>query len=102
MLASQLVRRAALLAVAAALIALAPAFGKDKDENWVATWATALVIRPAPGTVAPPPAGPPPAANAAGAAGGPPRAPPPPMTVQDQTLREIVHTSIGGERVRVV
>jgi len=100
MLASQLVRRAALLAVAAALIALAPAFGKDKDENWVATWATALVIRPAPGTPGAVPAGPPPAPNA-GAAGGPPR-PPPPATIQDQTLRQIVHTSLGGERVRVV
>ncbi len=45
------------------------------------------------------PNGPPPAA--AGAAGGPPR-PPPPATVQNQTLRQIVHTSIGGDKVRVV
>src|SRR5262249_62093716 len=30
------------------------------------------------------------------------RAPPAPATVQNQPLREIVHVSIGGEKVRVV
>ncbi|HVS25205.1 MAG TPA: SGNH/GDSL hydrolase family protein [Gammaproteobacteria bacterium] len=105
MLAVNAVRRVVFLVVAAALVVLAPAFAASKkDENWVATWATALVIRPAPGTTGPAPAGPPP--NAAGApppaaAGGPPR-PPPGATVKDQTLRQIVHASIGGERVRVV
>jgi lysophospholipase L1-like esterase len=108
MLAVKAVRRALFLALAAAVVTIAPAFAASKkDDNWVATWATALVIRPAPGTPGAAPAGPPPAApNAAGgpppaAAGGPPR-PPPPATLQDQTLRQIVHTSIGGERVRVV
>jgi lysophospholipase L1-like esterase len=99
MLAVNSVRRAVFVALAAALVTLAPAFAAKKEENWVATWATALVIRPAPGTPGGAPAGPPPAPP--NAAGGPPR-PPAPATVQDQTLRQIVHTSVGGERVRVV
>jgi len=105
-----------LLPLAAAIVALAPAFGAKKNQDhWVATWTTALVIRPAGPPAGPPAAGgpapaaangpaaapnaPPPAG--AGAAGGPPR-PPPPPTVQNQTLRQIVHTSIGGDKVRVV
>jgi lysophospholipase L1-like esterase len=100
MLAVKVVRRTLFLAIAAAVVTLAPAFAASKkNENWVATWATALVIRPPPGPPAAAPAGPPPAAP--NAAGGPPR-PPLPATVQDQTLRQIMHTSIGGERVRVV
>jgi len=85
MLAVNAFRRVLFVVVAAALVALAPAFAASKkDENWVATWATALVIRPAPGTPGPAPAGPP-APNAAGvppaaAAGGAPR-PPPAATV---------------------
>ena len=106
MLAGTAVRRAVFLTLAGALVALAPAFAASKkEENWVATWATALVIRPAPGTPGVAPAGPPPApANAAAApsAAPAPARPPAPATVQDQTLRQIVHTSIGGERVRVV
>jgi lysophospholipase L1-like esterase len=107
MLATNVVRRALCVGLAAALVTLAPAFGASKkEENWVATWATALVIRPAPGTPGAAPAGPPPApaAGAPNAAPAQPRppGPPPPATVQDQTLRQIVHTSIGGERVRVV
>jgi lysophospholipase L1-like esterase len=56
-------------------------------EHWVATWTTALVARPA---VLPPPA---------------PNAPPvnpPPITPDNQTLRQIIRTSIAGSRVRVV
>ena len=95
------VRRALLLAAASALVTLAPAFAAKKEENWVATWATALVIRPAPANPAAAPPAPP--ANAAGAPNAPaPPRPPPATTVQDQTLRQIVHTSIGGERVRIV
>jgi lysophospholipase L1-like esterase len=109
MLAIQVVRRVALLAIAAALVTLAPAYGAKRDDNWVATWATALVIRPAPGPPGAAPAGPPPtppnvagaSPNAAAPPGGAPR-PPPPATVSDQTLRQIVHASIGGERARVV
>ena len=54
-------------------------------EHWVGTWATAPVSVPSQ------PGGPP----QLGAAG-------PPPSVNNQTLRQIVHTSIGGDRVRVV
>jgi len=110
-----------------ALVALlaTPAFAQNrKGEHWVATWATALVSRPQPaagrgvgpgGPPAPTPAAQPapapsgtPASNGAPAA--PPAAPPgggrggfvPPVTLSNQTIRQIVHTSIGGSRVRVV
>jgi lysophospholipase L1-like esterase len=55
--------------------------------GWVATWTTALVERPA---VLPPAP-----ANAAPVT-------PPMITPNNQTLRQIVHTSIGGTRARVV
>src|SRR4051812_28705410 len=80
------------------------------NDHWVGTWATAVVVRPQ---------GPPAAAAAAAPAGsacapaanfGPPPgggranapAPPPPINFKNQTLREIVHTSLGGDRVRIV
>ena len=91
-----------------------PAFGQGgAQEQWVATWATALVAR-AQGQgafgggrgPAPPPPGPAAQPGAAAAPAGPPGAgrgaPPAPVTVSNQTVRQIVHTSIGGERVRVV
>jgi lysophospholipase L1-like esterase len=72
-------RRAMLLGGAALAIALAlpgqPAGAQAwTTEHWTGTWGTA-------------PAGPPPAANL--------------QTFTDQTLRLIVHTSIGGNRVRI-
>ena len=95
----------------------------SRDQQWVATWATALVAR-GQGSGGPGggagrrgrgPAGPPPAAGPAATPGGAPAGPPPaggprgggrggfaPVTVSNQTLRQIVHTSIGGNRVRVV
>ena len=67
--------------------------------HWVGTWATAEVGRPqtppppAPAAVAQPPQGQPPA----------PAAPPAPfLHFNNQTLRQIVRTSIGGNRVRIV
>jgi len=54
-------------------------------EHWVGTWATAPVSVPSQ------PGGPP----QLGAQG-------PPPSVNNQTVRQIVHTSIGGDRVRVV
>lgn len=85
--------------VVAVAVAL-PALGQPDDgEHWVATWATALVARPLP--PAPPPAASGPAAAPPAAAAGPPR-PPPPTTASNQTLRQIVRTSVGGDRVRVV
>jgi lysophospholipase L1-like esterase len=64
------------------------AFAQAKSpDHWVATWTTALVARPA---VLPAPA---------------PNAPPvnpPAVTPNNQTLRQIVRTSIAGTRARVV
>ena len=109
----------------------APALAESKGDKWVATWATALVSRPLPGPRAggPGPGGPPvapaivvppsgatvpalvappaPAAASAGSPAGPGgggrgRGFAPPATVTNQTLRQIVHTSIGGSKLRVV
>jgi lysophospholipase L1-like esterase len=60
---------------------------RRSGERWVATWTTANLARPPQGS---PPQGP----------GGPP--PQPAVNFNNQTLRQIVRTSIGGERVRVV
>src|SRR5437016_1966806 len=51
-----------------------------RQEHWVGTWATAVVARP----------------QAAPGRG------PAPLNFNNQTLRQIVHTSLGGDRVRVV
>ena len=120
---------ARLLVAMLALAITSPAVAQSKGDKWVATWATALVSRPlpgpraggpgpggpplAPGGVVPPSGSPapstPPAPVAAPA--GPPAGPggggrgrgfAPPATVSNQTLRQIVHTSIGGSKVRVV
>ena len=61
--------------------------------HWVGTWATSPVGRaPAP---APPPAGAPAAPAGRGNA-------PAPLVPNNQTLRQVVHTSIGGDAVRIV
>jgi lysophospholipase L1-like esterase len=91
-----------------------------QGQHWVATWATALVARgqgpgagggrgPGPAASAPPvtPATAPAATAGPGAAPPGPRAggrggPPAPVTVADQTIRQIVHVSIGGDRLRLV
>jgi lysophospholipase L1-like esterase len=76
--------------VAAGLIAFVVTSGEAQrasSEHWVATWTTALVARPA--------SLPAPAPNAIPAN-------PPPVTPNNQTLRQIVRTSIGGARLRVV
>ena len=113
--------RRALFAGAVALAVALPALGqRNAPERWVGTWATALVVRPAPpaapaapaatapatAPVAPAaPAASAPASPLAAGAGPRPSVPPPgppPLTVSNQTLRQIVHTTLGGERVRVV
>ena len=93
---------------------------QNVDEHWVGTWATAVVARPqGPGPAgfgpAPPAAStataqqpqapnaaptPGPAAAPAGGRGG--RGFGPPLNLNNQTLRQVVHTSIGGDRVRVI
>lgn len=75
-------------AVATALYLLATgmtvAGQSGRAEHWVGTWATAVVARPqaAPGA----------------AAGAGPAA----LNFNNQTLRQIVHVSLGGSRLRVV
>jgi lysophospholipase L1-like esterase len=114
------------LVVAIAVLTAVPALAQSRrGEQWVATWATALVARPvqqggargqgpapaAPqaGAVVPAPAAPggaPAAAPPAGAPAGPPGGGrggfAPPTTLTNQTIRQIVRTSIGGNRVRIV
>ena len=97
------------------LITAAPSFAQTRRaEHWVATWATALVARAQPQGRGQGPGGPPAAAARAGQAPAAPATPPAagrpggpappqaPVTVSNQTLRQIVRTSIGGNRVRVV
>ena len=62
-------------------------------EHWVTSWAAASVLRPQAGTTSPP-AQPP--------AGAPQAPAPPPITINNQTVRQIVHLSLGGMRTRVV
>src|ERR1700682_5067619 len=74
-----------------------------RAEHWVGTWATAVVSSQQTVTLpaflrqrlTPPP---PPS----GAAAPPPLPPPDLQVINNQTLREIVHTSLGGSRFRVV
>lgn len=93
--------RLSVLSVAAVI----SAFGQAAPQHWVATWATSAQIYRAP---AAPPAAPrpaaPPAPNAPSAAAPAPAAPPRPRAPQSfdrQTVRMIVHTSIGGRRLRL-
>jgi lysophospholipase L1-like esterase len=107
-----------LVALFLVLAIAAPAAAQTRvTEKWVATWATALVARAQPGgargqgpaaAAAPTvpagaqtpaaPAGPPAAPAARGGGPGGPAA----VVVNNQTLRQIVRTSVGGNRVRVV
>src|SRR5215468_8493390 len=110
------------VAVAAALAIVAAASwntdAQNRNDHWVGTWATAVVARPQPPAAGQPPAAPPqvplsanglpnacqPAAfgPAPGGGGRGPAAPPAPLNFKNQTLRQIVHTSLGGDRIRVV
>jgi lysophospholipase L1-like esterase len=82
--------------------------GGRGGDRWVGTWATAVVARPqGPPTPAPVPAGSPCAPPVFGPGpgrqgGGPPPNFPAPINFSNQTLRQIVHVSLGGERIRVV
>jgi lysophospholipase L1-like esterase len=79
-------------------LVLAPAPLTFAQEHWVATWAAA----PQETRAFTPPPGPP--AAQPGAPSQQPAAPPPPppiMSFQNQTVRMIVRTSIGGRRLRV-
>jgi lysophospholipase L1-like esterase len=91
-------RGVAAIALFAILLSALPV-GAQQGEHWVGTWTAALVGRP---QNPPPPAVPPAPAQATGQAPAGPPAPTPFMHFNNQTLRQIVHTSIGGRRVRVV
>ena len=102
---------AAVIAVACGPAILAQAPGTPStpstNEHWVGTWATAVVMQ-APATPPGPPVPTPAAAPAspgtpaspAAQGGGPPAQPV--LNFNNQTLRQIVHTSIGGDRIRIV
>src|SRR5262245_3558108 len=117
----------ALVFVIAVVIGVPAVAQNRRGEQWVATWATSLVARPVQQGAArgqgPAPAAPqaPAAAIATAPASGPGGPPPsaatgpapaapgggrggfaPPTTLTNQTIRQIVRTSIGGNRVRVV
>ena len=82
------VMRRLLTTVAVVTFVATSAFAQTKSpDHWVATWTTALVARPAVLPLPPP--------NA-------PPANPPAVTPNNQTLRQIVKTSLGGTRARVV
>ena len=120
-----------LLACALALFVTLPALGQSRSsDRWVASWATALVARPvgqgpggrgqgpaapaaqpaapaaAPGSAPATPAtpsNPPTAATAAPAPPGGGRGGfPAPVTISNQTIRQVVRVSVGGDRLRVV
>lgn len=69
-----------------------PAIAQRGGAHWVGTWATAEVGRP---QTPPPPLPNPPSQP-------PPVAPAPFLQFNNQTLRQIVRTSVGGSRVRIV
>jgi lysophospholipase L1-like esterase len=77
--------------VVAWLVAGCAAFAQP-SQQWVGTWSTAVVGRPQPARA--PTTDPPPAA--------PPNTPPAPPSINNSTLRQIVHVSAGGSRVRLV
>ncbi|HYL36480.1 MAG TPA: SGNH/GDSL hydrolase family protein [Bryobacteraceae bacterium] len=84
-------RRAAGAALACILAAqVAVAQSTAGTEHWVGTWATAAVVRPPVRPASP------------GQAAPQQPAQPAPFTINNQTLRQIVHVSVGGSRARVV
>jgi len=117
---------AASTVVALGLVTAQPAAVRAQSaraEHWVGTWATAVVARPqgplaaaagfgvgvtpqcfgqAPAVSTSAPSTPPAPAAGRGQGGGRGGTPPVPINFNNQTLRQIVRTSLGGDRVRVV
>ena len=71
------------LIVALACVLASAAASQPAGEHWVGTWSTADVVRPP-------------------ATGQPQQPQPAAVSINNQTLREIVHVSLGGGRTRVV
>ena len=76
-------RRQTVAVALVAVLAAACAGPQDDGTSWVGTWATSPVVLPPRG-------------------GAPQGLLGPATRIQDQTVRQIVHTSIGGSGVRVV
>ena len=90
-----------LIALATIVLTASTAYAQAKAaDHWVATWTTAVVARAATLPPPPQPAPLPPGATASTIPPAPPA--PPPITPNNHTLRQIVRTSIGGTRARVV
>ena len=100
----QMMRRAVATVVLGLLVAVVTVGQTRRADHWVATWTTAVVARPSIVTPVAAPAGPPvqgtPAAGGGGGQAGPPALPP--VTPNNQTLRQIVRSTIAGSRARVV
>src|ERR1051326_7850559 len=67
------------------------------QQHWVATWAASPIAAAIPAA----PAAPPVAAGAPAAAPAKPAGPPPFRSANNQTIRMVANTSIGGSSVRV-
>ncbi|HVQ13321.1 MAG TPA: SGNH/GDSL hydrolase family protein [Vicinamibacterales bacterium] len=78
--------RIAVVAAALSLFTTGPtALAQNaRGEHWVGTWATAVVPRPQ------------------AAPGAAPGRGPAPLNFNNQTLRQLVHVSLGGSRIRIV
>jgi lysophospholipase L1-like esterase len=98
------------LALAIVCLGIEPGVSAQSNERWVGTWATAEVGRPQnPPPFVPGPAPfmannrcPAPATPPVPAPPGQTFAPSPYVQFTNQTLRQIVHASIGGSKARVV
>lgn len=85
--------------VVAGLLASSPVLvAQTAAEHWLGTWSTAEVGRPQ----TPPAAAPAPPPFMPNQCAPAPAAAPAFLHVNNQTLRQVVHTSIGGSKVRVV
>ncbi len=92
-----------------AVLSSSPVRAQGGGEKWVGTWSTSAVGRP---QAPPPPAPalPPFMANQCPVAAAPVVAPPPGQTFAqppfvhftNQTLRQVIHTSVGGSRARLI
>ena len=84
------------------LLALQPALLTQSTDRWAGTWATAAVVRPGPPRAPARATRPPQGQTVQRPQGRGGRGNQQLLTFDNQTLRQIVRVSLGGERVRVV